>query len=179
MSTSTAEEKLVSGNFYNSNVDSDFTVFNWCFIEDYPKIINFFDKLSNVFLPNYIERLSSGKINENDFSYNYFIENPKEPIHHKSICFTINDFETIYNIIKRNENKFFDKNITPQNEDLKIFGITYKKLQQEIYQEIIKNLKKNDNEKISFRHGGSGAADHDGRGNEFLQRQETGRAGSE
>ena len=139
-------EKLVSGNFYNSNVDSDFTVFNWIFIEEYPKIIIFFDKLSNVILPNYIERLSSGKINENDFSYNYFIENPKEPIHHKSICFTINDFETIYNIIKRNESKFFDKNITPQNEDLKIFGITYKKLQQEIYQEIIKNLKKNDNE---------------------------------
>ena len=139
-------EKLVSGNFYNSNVDSDFTVFNWCFIEDYPKIINFFDKLSNVFLPNYIERLSSGKINENDFSYNYFIENPKEPIHHKSICFTINDFETIYNIIKRNETIFFDKNVTQQNEDLRIFGITYKKLQQEIYQEIIKNLKNNDNE---------------------------------
>ena len=139
-------EKLVSGNFYNSNVDSDFTVFNWCFIEDYPKIINFFDKLSNVFLPNYIERLSSGKINENDFSYNYFIENPKEPIHHKSICFTINDFETIYNIIKRNETIFFDKNVIPQNEDLRIFGITYKKLQQEIYQEIIKNLKNNDNE---------------------------------
>jgi len=125
-------EKLASGNFYNSNFNSDFTVFNWFFIDEYPKIINFFDKLSNVILPNYIERLSSGKISENDFSYNYFSENPKEPIHHKSICFTVNDFDIIYNIIKRNEAKFFEKNATIQNEDLRIFGITYKKLQQEI-----------------------------------------------
>ena len=137
-------EKLASGYFYYSNIDSDFTPFNWFFIDEYPKIINFFEKLSNVILPNYIERLSSGKISDNDFSYNYFVENPKEPIHHKSICFTINDFETIYNIIKRNEAKFFDKNANIQNEDLRIFGITYKKLQQEIYQDIIKNLKKND-----------------------------------
>ena len=34
-----------------------------------------------------------------------------------------------------------------ENEDLKIFGITYKKLQQEIKQKNIKNIKKNNKKK--------------------------------
>lgn len=126
--------QLISGKFYNSKEFPNFSPFNSFFIEIMPKFITFFEKLIEINLPDFIEKIIIFDINnenENNFEYDYFKENSEEIINYKSICFNLNDFKTIYNIIKTNENKIFDK--MSNNKSLENFYKTYKKLSQKIY----------------------------------------------
>ena len=135
--------QFISGNFFNNIEHSNFTPFNWFFIEAIEKLNKFFDLITsmNTILPNYIENIL---INDNydDFYYDYFEQNKNECILHKSICFCLEDFKTIYNIIEKNENIIFkNKEI---NKNFNIFYLTYNKLKQDVYVKLIDKLYKND-----------------------------------
>ena len=135
--------QITSGNFFNNIDHSNFTPFNWFLIEAIQKLNKFFDSITsmNIILPNYIENILNSD-NYDDFNYDYFKENKNEYIFHKSICFCLEDFKTIFNIIEKNENDIFkNKEI---NKNINVFYLTYNKLRQEIYVKLIDKLYKND-----------------------------------
>ena len=135
--------QITSGNFFNNIDHSNFTPFNWFLIEAIQKLNKFFDSITsmNIILPNYIENILNSD-NYDDFNYDYFKENKNEYIFHKSICFCLEDFKTIFNIIEKNENDIFkNKEI---NKNINVFYLTYNKLKQEIYVKLIDKLYKND-----------------------------------
>ena len=139
--------QLISGKFYNSKEFPNFSPFNSFFIEIMPKFITFFDKLTEINLPNFIEKIINNEKNE----YDFFKENSEEIINYKSVCFSLNDLNTIYNIIKINEEKIFDN--MNNNKSLENFYKTYKKLSQKIYwDDYINPLIKDDlaKNKLSF-----------------------------
>ena len=129
--------QLISGNFFNSQNEPLFTPFNWFFLLDsLPLALDFFNKLINVNLPSYIQKIINNP-NNNFFNYNYFEENKNEFIQHKSICFCMNDFITLFNIVRNNEDFFFSNpNLNELNEKQsniklemrKLFKLTIKKL---------------------------------------------------
>ena len=79
-----------------------------------PLTIEFFDKIINVNLPPYIEKLINDPENDN-YYYNFFEENKNEFALQKSICFTIQDFLCLFNIVKENKSFFIE---TPNGNDL-------------------------------------------------------------
>ena len=134
--------KLVSGKFFTCQKDPIFTPFNWFFLLDsYPLVLDFFQNLTNVSLPSYIEKIINNPKND-DFYYNFFEENKNDFIFHKSICFSMYDFNTLFNIIKKNEDYFNEEpNIKGLNEEIgnkklearKLFNMTIKKLSMNVY----------------------------------------------
>ena len=68
--------KLVFGNLFEKN---NLTPFNWYIIEKMPKLIEFFNKISHVSLPSFINKLINDELSE-DYKYDYFMENPEENI---------------------------------------------------------------------------------------------------
>jgi hypothetical protein len=67
--------KFVLGKlFKDEKIDGNFTPFNWMFIEKMPKLIELYENITNVKLPNFIQKLINGELND-DYQYNYFDEN--------------------------------------------------------------------------------------------------------
>ena len=95
--------KLAKGNFFKSTKNPEYTPFNWYFLYTMPLLLEFIDKLKNIELPSYLDKLSNGKIDDNDFHYDYFSENKGEIIQFQSICFNLKDFENIFNFIYTNQ----------------------------------------------------------------------------
>ena len=90
-------EKLFSGKlFFNNLEEGEYTPFNRFFIEKIENILFFFEKSTNVILPNFIEKYISDEL-PNDYLYEFFNENKEEMYANISICFTI---ENLYNLIK-------------------------------------------------------------------------------
>ena len=87
--------RLVSGRLYRENGEhSDYTPFNWFFIEEMPLVLDFFENLTKVELPKFIDDFINDKLQE-DYVYNYFKENPEQVIFHRSICFNIYDIKCL------------------------------------------------------------------------------------
>ena len=85
-------EKLISGSFINNEDNKcDYSPFNSYFLEKMPMVLKFFESITKVTLPPFIDKLINGDL-PNNFEYNYFVENPKEVVSHRSICFSIDDF---------------------------------------------------------------------------------------
>ena len=137
-------EKFISFDFYDEN-NSDFTIFNLYFIEIFEKFENFFQKI-DFDLPEFL----INKINNKNFEeINFFNLNSNEIVHFKTICFSINDFEKIFNIFNKNKEKFFsnenNKIFNENNENLNKFKTTFEKLLKS--EKNILKLKENDIEK--------------------------------
>lgn len=134
--------QLINGGFFNANKHPDLTPFNMFFLSMMPRVFEFFDALVDVKLPSTLENMLLGQIDEDNFIYNYFEANPNEKIQHWSMCFTVEDVITIFNIIKNNEKEFIGLNMdTPGNgkeydkdklqqlkESQDVFEKTYNKL---------------------------------------------------
>ena len=75
--------------FKNDEKESDFTPFNWLFLDKMESIINFFKKVINVNLPNFIEKCSNNDLPE-DYLYDYFEENKEQIYASISISFNVN-----------------------------------------------------------------------------------------
>ena len=156
-------KQLISGNFFNANDDMYYTLFNRFFLTMMPKVLSFFETLIDVKLPGSLENLIYGKIDENNCIYNYFEENPHENIRHWSMCFSIGDILSVYQIINKNENLFIGikpqehiENVTLANkiaESQKTFEIIYNKIKENpIYLNTFEKLSKEDknNRKKTF-----------------------------
>ena len=63
--------KLASGQFYIGSKNSDYTPFNWYFIDNVDKLFNIFDHLTRVKLPSFIEKFIKNELPSN-YEYNYF-----------------------------------------------------------------------------------------------------------
>ena len=140
--------KLISGKFFLQKENSCYTPFNWFFICDIlPSCFNFFDKITNVTLPSYIEKLINEPEKDN-FYYDFFKENKNEIILHKSICFSINDFYTLFSIVEKNKEFFLQKPtvngldetiINQKLNERKVFKLTIQKLEIKTHSEAINN----------------------------------------
>ena len=101
-------EKLISGRFINNEDEScDYSPFNSYFLEKMPVALKFFENITKVTLPPFIEKLINGNL-KNDFEYNYFKENPEEVIFHRSICFSIDDLSVLLSNMENCKDKLFN-----------------------------------------------------------------------
>ena len=132
---------FVSGNLFKNNSDEQFyTPFNGYFIKKMPNLINFFEGILNVELPNFIDKFISDDLPEN-FEYNYFKENPNEVVFHRSACFSIDDLCILLDIMDKNKKNIFPSN--SNNNHLIKLQKTFEKLMSKKYKEIIKKIKNN------------------------------------
>ena len=92
--------KLFRGILYEQN---SFTPFNWYIIEKMPIVFEFFDKICQVSLPSFIDKLVSDELPE-DYEYDYFKENPKENILYRNICFNIDELYLLIKNAEKNKN---------------------------------------------------------------------------
>ena len=98
--------KLLRGILYEK---SNLTPFNWYIIEKMPKILDFFNKLCQVSLPNFIDKLLNDKLPEN-YEYEYFKENPNKNFLYRNICFNIDElYSLVMNAEKCKNNISIDK----------------------------------------------------------------------
>ena len=131
--------RLVSGRLYrNGGKHTDFTPFNWFFIDEMPSVLKFFDYIINkVKLPDFIEKCLEDKLDE-DYKYDYFKENPDEVICHRSICFNINDINCLLENMKNCKDILFPKNSYTISGLQKCFEKLYNNKANQL---IIKDLK--------------------------------------
>ena len=103
---------MVSGRLYREGGShGEYTPFNWFFMEEMPLILKFFENLTKVQLPKFIEDFINDKLPE-DYAYNYFKENPDQVIFHRSICFNIFDIKCLLENMNNCKEEIFknDKN---------------------------------------------------------------------
>ena len=81
---------LTTGDLFSKDNFPNLIPFNALFYKELlPKLFNFYKSLTIVDFTPYLDELISGKIKENDFSYNFFETNPEEIFSNMSICFNI------------------------------------------------------------------------------------------
>ena len=108
-------KKLLRGEFYDSKKENEtlFILFNSYFIEIMPHVIDFFRDISSTKLPLNIEqfleykkaKISNQSITEErNIEFDFLKAHPEERMEHQSICFSLQDFFAIYNILKLNNN---------------------------------------------------------------------------
>ena len=115
-------EKLISFDFINNiEENSDFTPFNRYFLEKMPTVLKFFDGLSNVKLPAFIEKILNGN-NEKKYIYDYFEENNEEIIYHRSVCCSMDDILSLLNNIEKNKDLIF------KDDSTRALRITFEKV---------------------------------------------------
>ena len=129
--------QLVSGRLYRAGgLHGDFTPFNWFFIEEMPFVLKFFENLTKVELPKFIDDFINDKLND-DYVYDYFKENPEKIIFHRSICFNIYDIKSILENMKKKEDIIFENK---KNSGLyKTFDKLYNKKNKALLNELVSN----------------------------------------
>ena len=99
-------KKFFSGRLFLNNLEEgEFTPFNWFFMDNMEKIINFYDKIDNVNLPDFIDKYINGQL-PIDYTYEYFKENENQICSYISICFNFNNLYNIINGLKKDDNWF-------------------------------------------------------------------------
>ena len=102
--------QLVSGRLYREGgKHGEYTPFNWFFLEEMPSVLTFFENLTKVQLPKFIDDFINDKLCD-DFTYNYFKENPDQVIFHRSICFNIYEIKCLIDNMNKNKDKIFEEN---------------------------------------------------------------------
>ena len=139
--------KLCSGKFYNKkDKKGNYTPFNVYFIEAMPNLFKFFEDISEVNLPTFLEELIDDKLSE-DFRPSYFVDHPDEIFLHRSILFCFDDLCAIINNMNRNKKILFEKcktkylettfNKIIQKNNIKILEeIKHKKIYEEAKAEV-------------------------------------------
>ena len=103
-------KKYVSGNFYtNSDVEFNFTPFNWYFITNIKDIFTIFKEITKVRFPTFIENFVNNKLPA-DYEYSYFNENPDEVVNLRSILYNIDQLSALIETMdEHNKEIFLDK----------------------------------------------------------------------
>ena len=128
-------KRLFSGKFFVDG-SCDYTPFNWYFIDNIQLVYQFFDNVTQVTLPPFIEKLINNELPKS-FEYNYFKENPEEGIFHRSICFSFRDLCVILDNMKELKEKIF---VGPEYQP---FKKTFDKLVNRSGTQEIERIKKN------------------------------------
>ena len=117
--------QLVSGRFFrHGEKHGEYTPFNKFFMDEMPFVLKFFDNITKVRIPLFINKFILDKLEKN-FVYDYFKENPDEVIFHRSICFNIYDVNCLLNNMKNCQDILFKDSINKglQKTFEKIFSI--------------------------------------------------------
>ena len=124
-----ALKKLASGRLFSNYIDheSDYTPLNWYFIDKMPEVFKFFENITKVTLPPFIEKLINNELPE-DFELDYFEENKDEVICHRSICYTLNDLMALLECMKKSKEKLFTKDDDNKDKVLRGLRLTFEKL---------------------------------------------------
>ena len=141
-------KKLVSGQFFETDIDSDsdYTPLNWFFLDVMPQVLLFFENITKVTLPNFIEKLINDELPSN-FELDYFSENKEEVISHRSICFTLLDLDALLTSMDKSKAIIFERE--KENQNLRALRLTLEKLVGESCSKLMKKLKeKKEYEKI-------------------------------
>ena len=142
-------KKLVSGRLFKTDLDSDsdYTPLNWFFLDKMPEVFNFFDNITKVNLPPFIEKLINDELPQN-FELDYFSENKEEVIYHRSICFTLFDLSALLDSMDLCKNIIFNEK-EKEEQGLRALRLTFEKLVSESCSKIMKKLKeKKEYEKV-------------------------------
>ena len=130
-------KQLFSGKFFiDGSTEGDYTPFNWYFIDKMQDVYHFFENVTQVTLPPFIEKLINNELPKS-FVYNYFKENPDEGVFHRSICFSFKDLCAIINNMNNLKEKIFN------DDSLIPFKKTFEKLVNKSGTVVIENIKKN------------------------------------
>ena len=126
--------KFVSFQLYRNDKKSEgeiYSPFNIYFLEKIPEVFTFYEKISKVKLPNFINKLIKKEISIDEYQFNYFKENPDKALFYKSMLLNIDESDALIRNIFNNKEKLF-----PTNDDNK-----------ELKNKILKTLRKicNDN----------------------------------
>ena len=125
---------LVLGNFFKSTDEgSDFTPFNWYFIEKMDKLFEIFNHITKARLPSFIEKFIKGELPE-DYEYDYFKENPDEVLFHRSIFVNLFQVKVILKVMDKYKTEIFTNN---KNKGLEK---TLEKLLSQFNSNILTNL---------------------------------------
>ena len=134
-------EKLISGNLFEGDeAKGDYTPFNGYFLDKMPELLNFFDNITKVKLPPFIEKLINGTLPDN-FEYNYFNENPDQVVFHRSICFKMDDLYYLIKNMKNCSDILFDEK---DNKKVVFLSKTLERILYEDNMKIIEELRKAD-----------------------------------
>ena len=118
---------LVKGELFNYEKKANLVLFNKFILENYHRINKIIEKMIDVKIPEKLDKLSkqfystedfildNSKRSEEEINYEYFVENPKDFMQHKSICFTTNELNTFYNIVDENKSVFLIPNTEFKN----------------------------------------------------------------
>ena len=98
--------------------------FNWYIIDKIPKTIELINKICKVSLPHFIEKLINNELPE-DYSYDYFKENPEEDFLYRNICFNIDQLYSLVSIASKCKDE-----ISIEKSSLNKFEIHKKKLEK-------------------------------------------------
>ena len=148
-------QKLLSAEFYTSIDDPSMTIFNWFFIDQMPEIIKFFDKLTNIDLPDVLEYIIKNDLSKdkNDFDietfvFDYFKEHPDEQIFYHNICYNAEQLLAIIEIMEKNKDSILQ---TPKQElkgeqkkEYNLFIKAFEKLIESNHLDHIKQVVAND-----------------------------------
>ena len=138
---------FVTGKFYkDTKSEGQYTPLNWYFLTKMPKLLEFFEKASNVNLPEYIKRIINND-NDLDFEFDYFKENKNESVLSKNILFSFDDFYYLYMNMEENKDKLFDE----KNEKTKIIKKAINRLRENEYKiDKIKTMLEKNEESENF-----------------------------
>ena len=127
--------KLCTGKFYNQNdKNGNYTPFNIYFIEAMPNLFKFFEDISEVNLPTFLEELIESKLSK-DFRPSYFVDHPDEIFLHRSILFCFDDLNAIIN------NMYNSKKILFEGSKTKYLEKTFNKIIQKNSIKILEEIK--------------------------------------
>ena len=134
----------------NDPIEGYFTPFNRVFLEKIPEIFQINKLITDVNLPHFIDGLISKKINEEEYYFDYFNENPNDISFYQSMLLNIKEFNSLFSNLfnfkddllepfaQKNKN---DENISPNNNDYSKY-IEFKKRSETNKKYILIALKK-------------------------------------
>ena len=102
--------QFLSFKLFNSEEKGNYTPFNFYFIENMKKLMDIYEYVSNVKLPNFINKLINSETSKDNFNYNYFKENPNEILFHRSIFCSANHIQVLINNINNMKKLLYNKN---------------------------------------------------------------------
>ena len=100
--------------------EGNYTPFNRFFLEKIEEIFEINKKVLDVNLPHFIDDLINNNINEDEYQFDYFNENPDEISFYQSILLNIHDFNSLFFNLVKFETKLLEtptQNKTQENKN--------------------------------------------------------------
>ena len=92
------------------SLKGDLTPFNRVFLEKIPEVFKINRYMININLPNFIDGLLNKTINENEYCFDYFNENPNDISFYKSMLLNIKEFNSLFQNLLAHQDELLKPN---------------------------------------------------------------------